>query len=127
MAKANGWLSCTQAPRNGWVDGAALVFNSKQHSDKYHNEMNHQKFEESFTTALLPKLSPNSIIVIDNALYQSRRKEPIPTKSWTKVKMKVWLSCRGIAYPKKCKKCDIWEMVQKYRPKCPTCIFDEVA
>lgn len=103
------------------------MFKSKQHTGNYHDEMNHQNFEEWFTTALLPKLSPNSIIVMDNAPYHSRRKEPIPTKSWTKGKMMDWLSSKGIAYPKKCKKCDIWEIVRKHRPQCPIYVVDEVA
>ena len=93
------------------------MFKFKQHTGNYHDEMNHQNFEEWFTAALLPNISPNSIIVVDNALHH---------RAWTKVKMMDWLSSKGIAYQEKCQKCDIWKIVEKDRPQCPIYVIDEV-
>ena len=44
-------------------------------------------YEEWFATKLLPDVPPNSIIVMDNASYHSRRSDPVPVKGWTKKKM----------------------------------------
>ena len=38
-----------------------------------------------------------------------------------------WLSSKGIAYPDKHYKCDIWKTVDKYKPQWPVYIMDEVA
>ena len=112
---------------NGWIAGAALVFQSKHNKGDYHHEMNHQTFEEWFAVALLPNIPPNSLIVMDNASYHSRRKEPLPTKSWTKTKMMEWLSSKGIFYSEKYLKCQIWEIVQSNRPQNPIYVIDELA
>ena len=65
---------------NGWVDGVPLVFQSKKKTGDYHDEMTAEHFEEWFHDTLLPKLPPNSLIVMDNASYHSRMLEPVPTE-----------------------------------------------
>ena len=52
---------------NGWVDGAALVFQSKKATGDYHDEMFAVHFEEWFHDSLIPNLHSNSLIVKDNA------------------------------------------------------------
>ena len=52
---------------------AALVFQSKRETGDYHGEITSEQFEEWFHDSLLSNISPNSLIVIDNAPYQSRR------------------------------------------------------
>ena len=54
---------------NGWIDGGALVFQSKK---AYHDEMSAVHFEEWFHDSLIPNLQNNSLIVLDNAPYHSR-------------------------------------------------------
>ena len=58
---------------NGWVSDAALVFQSKKEIGDYQDEMTSEHFEECFHDSLLPHISPNSSIVIDNAPYHSQR------------------------------------------------------
>ena len=74
----------------GWIRNVDLVFQSKKNTGDYHNKMNSERlmgiihtyimlytnrFEEWFKDALLPNIDPNSLIVIDNASYHSRREE----------------------------------------------------
>ena len=66
---------------SGWVDGAALVFQSKKATINYHDEMTVQHFEEWFHDVSMPNIQPNSLIVMDNAPYHSRRLESVPTMS----------------------------------------------
>ena len=66
---------------SGWVYGPVLVFKSKKEPGDYHDEMTALHFEELFHDALMPNIQPNSLIVMNNAPYHSRRLEPVPTMS----------------------------------------------
>lgn len=89
--------------------------------------MNHQTFEEWFAHTLLPNIAPNSLIVMDNAPYHSRRKEPTPIKSWTKGQLMEWLSSKGFTYPEKCLKSELWQIVERYKPPNHVYVIDEAA
>ena len=102
------------------------MFKSKHNTGDYHDEMNHQTFEEWFTHTLLPNFAPNSLIVMDNASYHSRRKEPTPTKTWTKAKLMEWLSSKGVLYPEKCLKSVLWQIVERNKPQKPVYVIDEI-
>ena len=74
--KGNRLIILHAGGESGWVDGAALVFQSKKATGDYHDEMTVQHFEEWFHDALMPNIQLNSLIVMDNAPYHSRRLEP---------------------------------------------------
>ena len=61
--------------------------------------MTAQHFEEWFHDALMPNIQPNSLIVMDNAPYHSRRLEPVPTMSSRKQVMQDWLTSHRICFP----------------------------
>ena len=63
--KGNRLILLHAGGENGWVGGAALVFQSKKASGDYHDEMMAQHFEEWFHDSLLPNVPCNSIIVIE--------------------------------------------------------------
>ena len=69
---------------DGWVPNGSLVYQSLNDDGDYHQEMNHTIFEKWFEDQLLPNIPPNSLIVMDNASYHSRRKEALPTSNWRK-------------------------------------------
>ena len=112
---------------DGWIPGAALVFQSKRNTGDYHDEIQHLTFEEWFTCTLLPRIPHHSIMVMDNAPYHSRRKEQLPNKSWTLGKMMEWLSARGITYPVWPLKSEVWKIVECNRPHHPIYVIDEAA
>ena len=56
----------------------------KKNTGDYHDEMTADHFEEWFATKLLPNVPANSLIIMDNATYHSRRSDPVPVKSRTK-------------------------------------------
>ena len=49
------------------LKGCDWVFKSKKGSSDYHEEMDATSFEEWFEKKLLPGLSPNTLVVMDNA------------------------------------------------------------
>lgn len=68
---------------NGFLPGGLLCFESKKNSSDYHDEMNGACFQEWFES-ILPRLEPNSIIVLDYAPYLSVKAEKIPTSNFKK-------------------------------------------
>lgn len=112
---------------NGWIPGVSLVFESKRNTGDYHDEMDHRTFEEWFSKTLLPKIPSSSIIVMDNAPYHSRRKEPLPTKNWTKAMLIEWLSSKGISFPESCLKAALWKIAEENRPRSPIYVVDDLA
>lgn len=93
----------------------------------YHDEMTSVRFEDWWNDQLLPNIPPNTLIVMDNAPYHSRRREEYPVQSWTKKKMVEWLDKKAIPYPDKCLKTDIWSIVKRHRPAHPEYVVDYVA
>ena len=56
------------------------------------------RFEKWFREALLPNISPGTLIVMDNASYHSCRMEVLPIESWTKTRLMEWLDEKGIMH-----------------------------
>ena len=110
----------------GWINGAELVFQSKKSTGDYHDEMTSEHFEEWFNDTLIPKLEQNSIIVMDNASYHSRRLQKIPTKSSNKQEMKDWLTAHGIQFPERALKCELHSSIMSSNPVAVYAV-DEIA
>ncbi|KAL1454573.1 hypothetical protein WDU94_010795 [Cyamophila willieti] len=72
---------------HGFIPGARLVFKSKKSGD-YHNEMNSQHFIDWFEKSFF---NSNSVIVMDNAPYHSKKMDKVPTKSSTRKNILSWL------------------------------------
>ena len=79
--------------------------------------MTGEHFEEWFHDTLLPKLPPNSIIVMDNASYHSRRIEAVPTMNSRKGEMQDWLVAHGIEYPEKALKRELYHLIKLSNPE----------
>jgi len=64
------------------VPNALLIFrsNSPNRLEDYHKEMDSHNFELWFKNTLLPNLKPNSVIVMDNAPYHSRKLVTCPSR-----------------------------------------------
>ena len=79
---------------DGFVEGGLNMFESKKQGD-YHKEMNADEFENWFRE-VLNKLDDNSVIVMDNASYHSRKIERIPTAKCKKQDIFNWLREKNI-------------------------------
>ena len=76
--------------KDGYVQGAALVFNAKATTGDYHGEVNTDLFSVWWNEKLLPNLPQNSIIVIDNASYHNTTTEDSRIQS-KKADLQKWL------------------------------------
>ena len=111
---------------NGWIEGADLVFQSKKSTGDYHDEMNSERYEEWFHDQLLPNVQPNSLIVIDNASYHSRRIEKVPNTSSRKSEMQDWLVAHNIEFPERALKQELLSLIRLSNPQ-PKYVIDELA
>ena len=111
---------------DGWIEGADLIFQSKKSTGDYHDEMNAERFEEWLRDQLIPNLKPNSLIVIDNASYHSRRLEKVPTTNSRKSEMQDWLIKHGIQFPERALKAELLSLIRLSNPK-PKYVVDEIA
>lgn len=98
--------------KNGFVKNAELVFQAKNDCD-YHNQMNSKVFEDWFRNQLLPNISPNSVIVMDNASYHSVKLEKNPTASWKTADLRDWLMKKGVQPDGNMFKAELYELAKK--------------
>jgi len=81
----------------GFLDGSLFIFQAKKVKGYYPNEMDEITFEKWFL-AILPKLKPNSIIVLDNAQCHSAVMDKMPAKGWKKSDIQLWLRDKGVEF-----------------------------
>ena len=62
---------------------------------------------------MLPNVSPNSVIVMDNASYHSVKLEKIPTLSWRKSDLRDWLIKQGVQPQDNLLKAELHELAKK--------------
>lgn len=76
--------------REGFVEGAKLVYKAAASTGDYHNEMNGQLFTKWIQERLIPNLPDKCAIVMDNASYHTMQTDKCPTSSSKKDDIKVF-------------------------------------
>ncbi|KAJ8980357.1 hypothetical protein NQ317_019244 [Molorchus minor] len=103
--------------KGGFIDGAGLIFSTKNKRADYHDNMTSQLFEKWMAEELLPRLEKPSLIVMDNARYHYRLLEKSPNSSSTKDEIIKWLQAKLIDIPHHAFKCELLRIVEKHKPK----------
>lgn len=109
----------------GFVDGGLFVFESKT-TREYHEEMTGEVFLEWFIS-VLPKLNPNSIIVMDNASYHSVKAERVPVMAWRKDAIIGWLRGHNVEFHDDMIKRELIDVVDSVRTHYDRYKVDETA
>ena len=102
---------------HGFVDGAMSLFKAKTGDGDYHEEMDGIYFEKWFNLTLLPKLAPNTVIVLDNAPYHSVKIEKFPNSGWRVDDIHAWLDSKGVVWDNTMFKV---ELLKAAKPLCGT-------
>lgn len=110
----------------GFLENSLLVFEAKKGLEDYHKEMTGEVFEEWFGK-ILDKVKPNSVIVLDNAPYHSRKIEKIPTTAWRKGDIQAWLRSKNLDFEENMLKVNLLEIVGREKHKYQKYIVDEMA
>ncbi|XP_072384696.1 uncharacterized protein [Diabrotica undecimpunctata] len=123
--KGKRLIICHIGSKDGFVPDALWAFESKKSGD-YHEEMIGESFEKWFFS-ILEKLDKNSVIVLDNAPYHSRRVEKIPTTASKKVDIQNWLQSKNINFDNSLLKVELLAIVNKHKKEYTKYIVDEMA
>ena len=94
------------------------MFRATEVDCDYHRGMNRKVFMNWFENNLLPALSQNSIVVLDNASYHNLKVEGTksPTTATKKVDIQQWLCKQGVNFTQKVLKAELLELVKQNRP-----------
>lgn len=95
---------------SGFLQGAEHIMLCKKKTEES------DSYEEWFIEKLLPKIPPNSVVVIDdNAPYHKKKEENIPDGTWKKLQIKNWLTSKNIQVNDFSQKKDLLAVVQDVR------------
>jgi transposase len=85
---------------DGFVENGLYLCgkNMEQCNVDYHKNMDACMFEEWFENTLIPKLRPNSVIVLDNASYHSKQSDKIPNTGSLKTEIQGFLMKHELYY-----------------------------
>jgi hypothetical protein len=75
--------------------------------------MNYSYFEKWLKDKLIQNLPPNSVVVLNVALYHNVQLDPAPTSTSTKAEMQMWLSARNIPFATTILKPELYELKKK--------------
>ncbi|XP_063382868.1 uncharacterized protein LOC134669294 [Cydia fagiglandana] len=110
----------------GFLKEGELIFLAGTDDGDYHKEMNGANFEKWFDV-ILNNVEPNSVIVMDNAPYHSRKLEKTPILKTKKAEIQEWLRSKNIAFGPKEYKEQLLKRVRKVKKKYEKYVVDEKA
>ena len=92
-----------------------------------HDSMNAEVYESLFEKRLCTNLEPNSVTVIDNASYHLRNCSKYPLPTWKKNELSNWLKDKGISFPPKALRPELWTTAKQHIDIHARKIIDEIA
>ena len=103
--------------KDGWVEGAQLVFEAKKRTGDYHGQMNWDNFSRWFKGQLLPNIPPKSLIILDNARYHNVYSDNFfPNKSSSKEQLRRWLTRNSHLWREDMLKSELMESCTRFAP-----------
>lgn len=111
---------------DGFVPNGLLCFESKKNSFDFHNEINEEIFHK-WMESILPRLQPNSVIVMDNVSYHSVEVDKAPTSVSRKDEIIKWLEDKGEIVDKFMVIPELLQKVKRLKPLHKKYVIDELA
>lgn len=115
--KGERFIILSAVTKDGWVDGTQLVFQANRRTGDYHGSMDEENFTKWFTTQLLPNISDNAIIIMDNAPYHNMFLEDnVPPLTSKKVALQKWLMDNDITFDEASLRIQLIDLINQHRP-----------
>jgi len=108
-------------------EGLFICFESAKQNVNYCNEMNGVNFKEWFEYNILPRLDPNSIVVMDNAPHHSVKTEKYPTAHTKKSEILKWLNSKGVTFDRPMLKAQLLIRVRELKSSDNLYVIDNLA
>lgn len=103
--------------KDGWVDGAQLVFDAKRRTGDYHGQMSWENFSKWFSDQLLPNIPANSLLIMDNAKYHNVYVEDaFPTVKTRKNQLIDWLEINNLPWQSDMLKPELYTLCRRFAP-----------
>lgn len=99
----------------GFVPGALLMYKSTDKTGDYHDAMNNADYGKWLQNQLIPNLSPNSVLVVDNAAYHNKYVERPPNSNTAKPLMINWLQKYNIPHDSSLTKIQLYEIICRHK------------
>lgn len=113
--------------RDGWVEGAELLFEAKRRTGDYHGQMNWNNFSKWFQDQLMPNIPEGALVVLDNARYHNVLVEDFfPNGRSTKEELRAWLTRNGHAWHENMLKSELLGKCVRFAPQ-PELRLDRLA
>ncbi|XP_076298376.1 uncharacterized protein LOC143217712 [Lasioglossum baleicum] len=112
--------------KNGFINGAELMFKANSTTGDYHDQMNSENFEKWLQQKLIPNLLPNSVIIMDNAPYHTIQLNKVPTKYAPKENMIEWLLKNNITHSENMRKFELYDLISRNKIYNKTHKADEI-
>lgn len=113
--------------KEGWVDGAQLVFEAKRRTGDYPGQMSWENFSQWFSVQLLPHSPANSLIILDNAKYHNVYvEEAFPTGKTRKEQLIDWLEKNNLPWTSDMLKPERYALCRRFAPP-PDYRLDRIA
>ena len=136
--KSTGKGQTENKKKNGSSSSSKVSVENKDNDDNqgdsglgieqdYHDEMDHEKYENYFETQICKNVSKNSALVIDNASYHSKYSEDHPKSTWKKAQYAEWLKKRKIPYAKDALRPTLWKLAKEKRENYPAYRLEKIA
>jgi transposase len=103
--------------KDGWVEGAQLLFEAKKRTGDYHGQMNWDNFSKWFKGQLLPNIPPKSLIILYNARYHNVYADNFfPSKSSSKEQLRQWMTHNSSPWREDMLKSELMELCTRFAP-----------
>ncbi|KAL4121809.1 hypothetical protein QTP88_014247 [Uroleucon formosanum] len=99
----------------GFVPNALLTWEAQSSSGDYHDNMNKDNYYKCVTEKLLPNLSKNSVVVLDNATYHCHQSNRAPNSNSLKKDMINWLTENNISFNSTMFKPQLYDIIRKHK------------
>lgn len=126
LRKGKQLIALNIGSEDGFVCNGLLCFESKKNTTNFHSEINEDLFHKWFES-ILPQLKPNSVVVMDNASYHSKKIDRAPSSTTSKVDIIKWLTDKGEIINKPMVIPQLLEIVKRLKPKYERYAIDELA
>ena len=106
------------------MPNADLVFKASCATGDYRRQMNNGNFEKWVGEKLMPNITFNSVVVMDNVSYHTQIVDPTPTKYSTKREMYEYLDTQNVSYDSTLRKPELFDLIKMNVPPAKKYRFD---
>lgn len=115
--KGRRWCFMHAIMEEGLLEDTLLIFEAKKSQGDYHQQFDHQVFQQWFQEQLLPHLPKRCLIVLDRCPYHMVGKDAIIPKHMRKIALQEWLTQHGFDWEEHWLKLRLIEEVEAKRDK----------